>query len=387
MRILAVSLPAYGHLLPLVPVLRALRDAGHEVHLATGREMGAVVAAAGLGHVPVAPDFGRAMGELSTLHADLLQAPREQRLDTPDEANLGATLFGDLLGRRGRDEWQPVVAELRPDAVLYEETALGGLLAARAEGVPALCHTLGRRMFPGPVQTQLQQRLAELEGGAGTGTLDLRGDLCVDLLPPSLGRDDAPTPGAVPVRPVPWNPPSDAAPVRRSSRPLVYVTLGTVVFGAVDVLRACVDALGELEVDVLLTVGPEGDPAALGELPAHVRAERFVDQRAVLQEADAVVSHCGSGTLLGALAAGLPQLALPTGPPDQFRNAESLVAAGAGRRLLPAEVRAEAVRDAVRLLLQEPSYRACAEQLRGEIAAMPSPGEAAAEVVARLERR
>lgn len=380
MRILAASLPAYGHLHPLVPLLQALRDGGHDVHVATGEDLTSVVAAAGLRHVPVAPDFGRAMGELATLHADVLQQPREERLGTPDEARLGTTLFGDLLGRQGRDLWRPVVADLRPDVVLYEETALGALLAARAEGVPAVCHTLGRRIFPGLIETQLERRLVELEDGAGAAGLSLRGDLCVELCPPSLRLDDEPTPGAVMVRPVAWNAPADAPQVRRGARPLVYVTLGTVVFGAVEVLRACVDGLAGLVVDVLVTVGPVGDPDALGDLPANVRAERFVDQRAVLQEADVVVSHCGSGTLLGTLAAGLPQLALPTGSPDQFRNADALVAAGAGLRLLPAQVQASAVEQAVARLLDEPSHRAAAVRLSEEIAAMPAPAQAAEQL-------
>ena len=48
---------------------------------------------------------------------------------------------------------------------------------------------------------------------------------------------------------------------------------------------------------------------------------------------DAVVTHGGAGTTLGALAFGVPLLVLPQGA-DQYANAERVVAAGAGRQLL-----------------------------------------------------
>ena len=51
MRVLFSSTFGYGHVLPLVPLAKAFRDAGHEVHWATHGPAQAVVRAAGL-HVP-----------------------------------------------------------------------------------------------------------------------------------------------------------------------------------------------------------------------------------------------------------------------------------------------------------------------------------------------
>jgi len=85
--------------------------------------------------------------------------------------------------------------------------------------------------------------------------------------------------------------------------------------------------------------------------------------------------------MLSALSAGLPLLAIPHGA-DQFRNAERCRTAGVGKALWPQEVSAAAVRRDVRALLDEPSFRAAAAQLRQEIGAMPAP----AEVVGVLER-
>ena len=44
-----------------------------------------------------------------------------------------------------------------------------------------------------------------------------------------------------------------------------------------------------------------------------MRVERFVAQDEVLSEVDLVVSHGGSGSLMAALAHGLPSVLLPLG--------------------------------------------------------------------------
>jgi UDP:flavonoid glycosyltransferase YjiC (YdhE family) len=78
------------------------------------------------------------------------------------------------------------------------------------------------------------------------------------------------------------------------------------------------------------------------------------------------------GTTLASLAQGLPLLILPQGA-DQYDVAKRLLAVGAGRVLTPPEVNAAAIRANVLALLNEPSYRASARALQGEIATMPGP--------------
>ena len=108
-----------------------------------------------------------------------------------------------------------------------------------------------------------------------------------------------------------------------------------------------------------------------------MRVERYVPQSAVLEYCDLVVSHGGSGTALGALALGLPQLCLPQGA-DQFLNAAAIASAGAGLALMPREATAEAVTDAVLRLLTDPSFRDAAARVSESIASMPSVEEVAA---------
>jgi UDP:flavonoid glycosyltransferase YjiC (YdhE family) len=111
-----------------------------------------------------------------------------------------------------------------------------------------------------------------------------------------------------------------------------------------------------------------------GELPDNVHVERFVAQSAVLPLVDLIVHHGGTGTVLGALERGLPQLLLPQGA-DQFLNAEILTTAGAVRALTNDAQQDGAIGEAVQLLLGDCPERRAARHLRDEIAAMPAPAD------------
>jgi UDP:flavonoid glycosyltransferase YjiC (YdhE family) len=152
------------------------------------------------------------------------------------------------------------------------------------------------------------------------------------------------------------------------------------VFGYIDALRAIVEGLAQLDVDVLVTVHLEGDAHGLDPLPPRVRVERFVPQAEVLEHVDAVVHHGGTGTMLSALALGLPQVLLPLGA-DQYQNAGIMLRAGAARCLMGDGVSATAVADAVSAVLDDGPERHATARLQAEIAAMPSPAEVARSLV------
>jgi UDP:flavonoid glycosyltransferase YjiC (YdhE family) len=110
---------------------------------------------------------------------------------------------------------------------------------------------------------------------------------------------------------------------------------------------------------------------------------------AVLPHADAVVSHGGFGTTLGAVAAGLPLVVVPLFG-DQPANAARIEVAGAGVVVEPnpdappeairTSLDPVALRTAVELVLSEPSYRQAARRLADEMAAHPPTDEALAAI-------
>ena len=217
-------------------------------------------------------------------------------------------------------------------------------------------------------------RSAGLEPAPYAGAFE---GLYVDVVPPLLADERPLGPsirlrlaGGEPVDPPPW--------LEQLPRPLVYATMGT-VFNRPESFAPLVDGLATAGVGALLTVGRNVDPSKLGDVPANVRVERFVPQAQVLGSCAAVVSHGGSGTLLGALAAGLPLVLLPQGA-DQFENAARCERAGAAVVLEPDEVTGDAVAAAVRLVLSEPAYAAAARRIAAEFEQMGTPAEAAAAV-------
>jgi UDP:flavonoid glycosyltransferase YjiC (YdhE family) len=152
---------------------------------------------------------------------------------------------------------------------------------------------------------------------------------------------------------------------------------------AAGVYRAALRAVEGLGLRVLLTVGRRFDPAALDPLPAGVHAEPWVDQEQVLPPADIVVCHGGSGTVYGALAAGVPVVVVPVFA-DQFENGRRVASAGAGvvveidagaRTRVVDEWDVPRIQDAVGAVLETPRYLERAQAIAAAMAGAPSAEE------------
>ena len=191
----------------------------------------------------------------------------------------------------------------------------------------------------------------------------------------------------MPVRPEGWHDPAAEAvavpPHRADGPPRIYLTLGTVAFGAVEVLRQAALEAAALGAEVVVACGPAGDPELLGQLPDNVHLSRYLPQAALLPTVDVIVHHGGAGTMLESAAHGIPQVILPQGA-DQYLNAESVQAAGVGRRIRKDAMAPGAVGEAIAALLGECPERDAAARLRTEITGMPSPDEVATQLLGRL---
>lgn len=150
-----------------------------------------------------------------------------------------------------------------------------------------------------------------------------------------------------------------------------------------DVFRAILDGLRDDELTVVLTVGENNDPQALEPIPANARVERFVPQSLLLHRCTAVVSHGGSGTILPALARGIPQVILPQGA-DNFTNAARCerVGVGVGIAIAPDAASPATIRAALRRSRDEPAITQAARRVATKIAAMPGPEPVARQLEA-----
>jgi MGT family glycosyltransferase len=205
----------------------------------------------------------------------------------------------------------------------------------------------------------------------------LHGRLVLSPAPPRFRDPAYPLPpGALSLRPHDPGPrPGETIPPWLR-RPTVYVTLGTIFnMESGDLFPRVLAGVRDLDVDVLVTVGPHLSPTEFGPQPSNVHIEQWVSQSLVLPHCAAVVSHAGSGSTIGALAHGLPLVLLPLGA-DQPHNADRCTALGVGTTLDPSTATPSDITSAVHDVLTRPSYRECAQSLAADIAALPGPEHA-----------
>lgn len=153
----------------------------------------------------------------------------------------------------------------------------------------------------------------------------------------------------------PWTPPrSDEA------RPLVLVGLSSTFQDQGALLQRILDGLATLPVRVILTTGPSVDPHGL-RAPDNAAVLRSAPHGPILQRACLGVTHCGHGTTLKSLAAGVPMVCIPMGR-DQDDTAARVVHHGAGVRL-PRSASTTAIRRAATHVLEKDQYRQAAQRL------------------------
>jgi MGT family glycosyltransferase len=166
-------------------------------------------------------------------------------------------------------------------------------------------------------------------------------------------------------------------------RPLVVVSFSS-RHAATKVVQRVLDALAKLPVQGLVTLGPVLAPADL-RLPANVVARPFVPHAAVLPRAQLVITHAGLGTVMAALAHGVPLLCIPL-KNDQFENAARVVAAGAGRRL-GSHARRSSLKRAILQLLNDPQFKDSAACMAEAIAKYSGRAVRELEAVSHLHKR
>lgn len=375
MRVLAAcSLGGVGHLLPLAPFLEVAARRGDVTAVLAPRSMADAAGALGVELL---------LGDEPPEEA---VAPIREQLPTTSPQVARVLSERELFGRLAAGALLPAAREVfqrwRPEVLLREPCEWASALACPAEVVAAQVAITYAAEEMRCLETAAPVLEAQRPGVAD----QVRAQPYLTAFPASL--DPSPWPSTIRYRqPVPAPGPSLPDWWNGRRDPLVYVTLGTVtgyLQGAATIYRAVVEAAAALPVRVLLTTGGHLDPMALGPLPPNVHVEAWVDQGRVLPEAAVVVCHGGSGTVWGALAAGVPVVVVP-GFADQGANGEVVERVGAGLvvarppdaggRRRPAGLDdAPAIRQAVGIVLAEPSYRSAAGELAAELAA-PPPAE------------
>lgn len=298
---------------------------------------------------------------------------------------------------------QEVASELGrepTDMVVADFVLVGALVAAEAAGVPsvALVHNVYRGPAPGrppwgPGWRPTVSMVGRLRDAAGTLVSNrilardalpflnrARLSLGLHPLPRYVEQDDRASrivvltsPEFDSTRGFPANvrlvgtPLGDTAPPppfsiwsTNDGRPLVLVTLSTLEQGQAMLMERILAALALLPVRAVVTLGPALDPARFTP-PANVVLETFVPHGSVLPHAAAIVTQCGLGTVMKALAHGVPLVCIPL-VGDQAENAARIQALGAGLRV-PPDVEPFRIRHTIERVLTDPAFRLSAQRV------------------------
>ncbi len=366
----------------MVPLAAAVARARHEVAFATAADFCPRIEEAGFAAFAAGISLAQQLEEAGRRYEEANLPPGKERF----ESFVPKMLAGVAAPPRAVD-LVPIIERWQPDLLVHDETEFAGPAAAAATGIPYADQSVGM-LRPLTMARLAGRTLAPLAQELGVDLGEFGGlfaYLYLDVCPPSLQSSEIDLIRvAHPVHNLsaaagggdglpPWV--SDLPPV-----PTVYVSLGTIFNRDPHVLGAIVEGVREEPVNVIVTVGPDNDPAGLGPQPPNVHVERYIPQAQLLPHCDVVVNQGGTA-MLDILGQGLPILVVPQGA-NQFHNAEACVSRGAGRSVLPGEISPERVRQEMRRLLEEPSYREAAQQVRHEFERMPGPDDG----VALLER-
>jgi len=380
MRFLFTTIPGSGHFHPLVPTARALQRRGHDVVFAASPTFAPDIEAAGFEAHPAGPAW-----------LERLSDPVMQKI-------LAGEFFVDLI-RMGMVEGIMRAAKATgADAIVRGSGELGGLVAGAILDLPVASASPAAAKFYEPMIRPGVARAAAEHGLDGERVTDVDFEMLrIDRTPPSLEMPGyvAP-PNAINVRPEPFDGGGELPAWfdDLGERPLVYVTLGTVMNGNIPLFRLIADALADQPFDVVIALGHGIPREALGEVAGNIRAGGYLPQARILERASAVVNHGGYNTVSAALGVGLPLFLLPMGA-DQPYNTERCISAGSALGVIQPQPDgppsaapppftppdAAVIRDGTRRLLDEPAFREAARGIAAEIAALP-PAAFAAE---RLE--
>ncbi|MDQ1025073.1 glycosyltransferase (activator-dependent family) [Streptomyces umbrinus] len=416
MRVLLTTIPEKSHLFCMTPLAWAIRAAGHEVRVASCKELADVVAATGMTAVPT----GTNHGINASMHAnrDAQEAAELISWNELDPAKLtyeaeayraqvvayACAMFNETM----IPDMVEFARAWRPDLVVWDSLTYAGPIVAGVVGaahVRSLCFadvwvkkreilrelalTVPAAERKDPLAEWLSDRAEEF-GGAYSEELTT-GQLTLDPLPESLGIvTGAPR---TPLRFVPYNGPAIVPDWLRTppERTRICMSLGasnTERHGGDYVSKGDIlGQLAELDAEVVAALLP-AQLEELGPLPDNVRAVSSVPLHALLPSCSLLIHHGGFGSYANALVYGVPQLTVTTPLADQLYRGAGIEQQGAGLLLGTDRATPEAVYERASRILADTSFQQNASRLREEATALPSPAEVVPvlELLARQRR-
>jgi MGT family glycosyltransferase len=165
----------------------------------------------------------------------------------------------------------------------------------------------------------------------------------------------------------PWrNAAPDVEPLARDERPLVFCSLGTLQGARVGLFARMAEACAAVGARAVIAHGGGLSPEQAAALPGDPLVRAFWPQTAVLRQCAAAVLHGGFNSVIDALAAAVPIVAMPIAF-EQPATAARLAWTGAGLVVPARRSSARALTQALRAVLEDPGYRTAAGRIAAEM--------------------
>ncbi|MEU1486114.1 macrolide family glycosyltransferase [Streptomyces sp. NPDC005752] len=365
-----IGIPIVSHVLPSLEILRELVARGHRVTYANDPAVADLITATGAEFVPYGSVLPFAdndwpfdpIAAMDVFLDEAVQAlPHLRAAYDQDRADLYLYDIGAYAARALAESQGRPVLQLSPTFVAWD---------GYAEDMAAALWEL-------PGADAYRAKFARWLAVSGATTTDVdafsgRPSRAMATIPramqPHADRVDAdvvtfvgPCFGARADRDT-WTRPAGAGKV-------LLISLGSAYTKQPEFYRRCLEAYGDLAGwHVVLQIGKYIDPDELGDIPGNVEVHSWVPQLAILEQADAFVTHAGMGGSGEGLYAGVPMIAVPQGA-EQFMNADRLVELGVARRIDTADATAVALRTALTELVTDPGVARRSARLRADVRA------------------
>jgi MGT family glycosyltransferase len=366
------SVPAHGHINPSLPLVAELVRRGHEIIYFTTENYRQRIEATGAA-VRVYGGIEDDYFEVRGLDGSIPQKAALALLTTTK------TILPALL---------EAVNQVKPDYILYDCMCPWGYFVAQIMGLPAvssasliplspriilnwrilrlLMPMLAKGFRAGNEANRLSTELGRqynVKPLTMMNILNAPGDLVISYSSAAY----VPLTHTLPdnVKFVGWTMlenNSDEHFVHDSERPLIYVSLGTVINENKGFYELCITALGGMPYEVLITTGGRFSPEQFGTLPDNITIKSWVPQAQVLQQSALFITHGGLNSIHEGLYCDLPLLVVPQQTEQTF-NALRVVELGAGLMLQQDAVTVNAIRESVNDLLSVDHYKAQARRI------------------------
>ena len=390
MKIGFLSLPLMGHLNPMIALARKLQSRGHEVVFIGVPDIGPVVRAGGLEFRPFCENeyppgsVAKSWGGVANLHGlevvrytareltpGLVRAALEHLPGKIAETGVNALILDTLYRLLEIVPMHLHLPYVQIWNVLHFDFSGSTPLALYSwphqTGPEALARNVAGlqivREIRGPMmpiaQSYAERNGLEIDWSNSAATVSKLAvitqtpkefDFPIPHLPPQFHyagpfHDNE---AREPV-PFPWE--------KLTGKPLIYVSMGTLVNGLNNLYGTILDAVGEFsEMQVVLSVGRNFNPDDLEPIPSNTIVVRTAPQIELLKRAALCITHAGLNTALEALAQGVPMVAIPIGY-DQPGVAARIAYHGVGEFVEIGYLSARRLSELIVMVLENPNYR------------------------------